>query len=291
MTGASQTLSPRLSESEFLQLRSLVNQRSGLAFTEDSRYLFERRLGERVSALGLPHFGAYIDLVEKGGTELDAVFAALTTKETYFFRQEYQLRALMDEVLPEVIRAQQGSRRLTIWSAGCSTGEEAYTLGMLLLTSPLVGGWQLRVIGTDLCRQNIEAAERGIYRNNSFRATEQHWLDEFFERQRDGSYQISGAVRRVCHFSQANLMNPEDLRSVGRVDVALCRNVIIYFDDASRAAVTKQLYQRLVPGGFLFLGHSESLLNADTPFEPVHLKGDLAYRRPLRSSPSGRFEL
>ena len=274
--------SPGLTEQEFQRLRRLVNEQAGLSFDEEARYLFEKRLMERVVLRQAPSFSDYIDQAESDLFELDAIFTALTTKETYFFRQEYQLRAFVDEVLPEVLEMQQASRRITLWSAGCSTGEEAYTLGMLLLSSSRMSGYQFRVIGTDLCRQNVEAAARGVYRVNSFRATEQHWIDDFFETQPDGSYRIIDAVRRVCHFSQANLMSSEALRSVGRVDVAFCRNVIIYFDEASRAKVTDQLYQRLFPGGFLFLGHSESLLNASTEFQPVHLEGDLAYRRPMR---------
>lgn len=277
-----------MDEEDFQRLRRIINSRAGLAFDVDARQLFDRRLSERFARSGARDFSEYIDLAESNFEEMDAIYTALTTKETYFFRQEYQLRAFMDEVLPKVLDSQEDKQRLTIWSAGCSTGEEAYTLAMLLLSSPRLMNWQVRIVGTDLCRQNIIAANRGIYRQNSFRTTDARWIDAYFREQPDGSYQIGDVVKRMCHFSQVNLMNSDELRSVGRVDVAFCRNVIIYFDEKSRVKVTEHLFQRLLPGGYLFLGHSESLLNSATKFTPVHLEGDLAYRRPDLATPSGR---
>lgn len=281
--------SPTLGRSEFQRLRQLVNLRAGLSFDDGAQSMFEKRVGERIASIGVESFAAYLKLVEGDAEEADALYTLLTTKETYFFRQEYQLQAFIKEVLPIVASMNAHHRRLTVWSAGCSTGEEAYTLAILLSESPLLDGWFLRVLGTDLCRQNIETANRGIYRGSSFRSTPERYIKSHFVAQTDGSFRISEPLRRMCHFSRVNLLDQAAVRTVGRVDVVFCRNVIIYFDETSRQKVMAQVYQRLLPGGYLFLGHSESLLHVETPFTPTQLQGDVAYRRSATIPPPGRL--
>jgi len=277
-----------LSRPDFQRLRQLVNQRAGLSFEDGAHAMFEKRVGERLSARGVESFGAYLKVVEADPEEADALYTLLTTKETYFFRQDYQLQAFTNEVLPLVVALNAHHRRLTVWSAGCSTGEEAYTLAILLSESPLLDGWFLRVLGTDLCRQNIDTANRGVYRASSFRTTPERHIKSHFTALPDGSHKISEQLRRMCHFSRVNLLDPGAVRTVGRVDVVFCRNVIIYFDESSRQRVMSQVYQRLLPGGYLFLGHSESLLNVETPFVATQLRGDVAYRRSATIPPAGR---
>jgi chemotaxis protein methyltransferase CheR len=276
-----------LGRAEFERLRALVNQRAGLAFDDSAQYLFERRLAERVSARGLASFEEYAGVLETDGTEQEAAFCLLTTKETYFFRQEYQLTAFSRELVPMLASGLAQHQRLTVWSAGCSTGEEAYTIAMLLSEAPALRGWKLRVVGTDLCQRNVDAATTGVYRQNSFRTTPRRYLDQYFE-PAQGGQRVVEELRRMCHFTRVNLMNPLAVRSVGRVDVVFCRNVLIYFDERSRGVATDALYQRLLPGGYLLLGHSESLLNTPTRFLPVHLDGDVVYRRPPLGTPSWR---
>lgn len=277
-----------LSRSDFQRLRQLVNTRAGLTFDDAAQSMFEKRVGERLLTIGVDSFSAYIKLVEGDPEEIDVLYTLLTTKETYFFRQEYQLDAFIKEVLPIVAEANAHHRRLTVWSAGCSTGEEAYTLAILLSESPLLEGWFLRVLGTDLCRQNIDTANRGVYKGSSFRTTPERHIKSHFVAQGDGSFKIAEPLRRMCHFSRVNLLDHGAVRTVGRVDVVFCRNVIIYFDEVSRQRVMAEVHQRLLPGGYLFLGHSESLLNVETPFVPTQLHGDVAYRRSATIPPMGR---
>ncbi|MBK7580322.1 MAG: protein-glutamate O-methyltransferase CheR [Myxococcales bacterium] len=274
---------PRLEPDVFHLLRDLINAHAGLEFHDDSLYAFERRLSERVAALSLTGFNEYyqyLRLASGGIAELDEVIELLTTKETYFFRQEYQLRALTEEVLPELARVNQRVRRLAIWSAGCATGEEAYTLAMCVLETKLFEGWEVRVIGSDISKRSVASARRGVYRPNAFRSTPPAVRRTYFEERPDGSH-ISESVKRLCHFGQLNLLEASRSSIVGRVDLVLCRNVLIYFDARSRAKVISNLYDRLLPGGFLLLGHSESLWNVSTAFELVHLRDDLVYRKPL----------
>ncbi len=273
---------PRLRPEEFRLLRDLVNEYAGLQFEDDSAYAFDRRLGERVATLELSGFDEYYKYLRfnpRGQAELEEAVELLITGETYFFRQEYQLRAFRDEVLPVLHQSNAASRRLTVWSAGCSTGEEAYTLAMLIHESGLFTGWDVRVIGSDLSRRNVATARRGIYRAASFRTTAPDVRSTYFV-ETEGGLQVADWIRKGCHFGQLNLVDRARTSIVGRVDVIFCRNVLIYFDLLSRRRVIDSLYDRLVAGGYLLLGHSESLLNVSTAFELVHLREDLVYRKP-----------
>ncbi len=271
-----------LSPDEFRLLRDLIYEQCGLRFEEDAMLLFERRLSDRINALGLSKFGAYYKYLRfnpLGNAELEEVIERLSTKETYFFRQEYQLRAFRDELLPRISITNREHRRLHVWSAGCSTGEETYTIAMLILQSGLFSGWEVRVIGSDISKRSVAHARRGVYRPASFRVTPPELRHRFFSEQADGTH-VADEVKKLCHFGQLNLLDHSRAGFVGRVDVVFCRNVLIYFDVKSRRRVIDLLYERLLPGGHLLLGHSESLLNVSTAFELVHLREDLVYRKP-----------
>ncbi len=279
----------RLSVEDFRLLRDLVYEHAGLVYDESAMMLFDRRLGERLEVLGLPTYQAYYKYLRfdaRNQQELEEAVERLTTKETYFFRQEYQLRAFQAELLPRLQQANARTRRLLVWSAGCSTGEEAYTLAALILESALFDGWDIRVIGTDLSKQSVAHARRGVYQASSLRATSARDKSRYFLELDDG-FHINDAVKKLCQFGQMNLFDSGRGNLVGRADAIFCRNVLIYFDVRSRKRVIDNLYQRLTPGGYLMLGHSESLLNLSTAFELVHLRDDLVYRKPLGSDRAG----
>lgn len=273
---------PPLHPSEFRLLADLFRERAGLQFDEASVPAFERRLGERVAELGLASFLEYyrfLQLSVGAERELEEALGLVTTAETYLFRQDYQLRSFQNECLPEIAETKRHSRRLVIWSAGCSTGEEVYTLAILVKESGLFGGWSVRVVGSDLSPERVAHARRGVYRENSFRTTSEAMRARYFE-QEGRQYRVKESVKEICHFGQLNLYADSGFLAVGRVDVVFCRNVLIYFSESARARVIQNFYDRLVPGGYLFLGHSESLLNVSTAFELAHLSEDLAYRKP-----------
>jgi chemotaxis protein methyltransferase CheR len=287
MTLAVRAEDARLRPEEFRLLRDLVNGYAGIYFGDEALPILERRLKERLSALGLSRFSEYYQFLKfsSGATsELDEAVDLLTTNETYFFREDYQLRAFKNEVLPILASDAASRRRLSIWSAGCSTGEEVYTIAILIAESGLFNGWDVRVYGSDISRRCVAAARRGIYGASAFRAVGPEVKRAYFMDRADGSHVID-RVRQNCHFGHLNLMDTERIRVVGRVDAVFCRNVLIYFDQRSRKKVIDMFYERLIPGGFLFLGHSESLLNVSTAFELVHLSEDLVYRKPLISMP------
>ena len=165
-----------------------------------------------------------------------------------------------------------------MWSAGCSSGEEVYTIAILLLESGLFEGWDIRVFGNDISRRVLHKARRAVYTEASFRTTDARYAPYFVDVPE--GRQVHPRIRAMCHFGHLNLLDHSRTAIVGRVDAVFCRNVLIYFDSESRKKAIDTFYQRLVAGGYLLLGHSESLLNASTAFELVHVSTDLVYRRP-----------
>lgn len=285
---------------EFRLLRDLFATRTGLHFGPESRFALERRLRERLTLLKLSSFAEYNHYLRFGpqaASEWDEAIDLLTTNETYFFREERQLRAFQLEVLPMLQGLSRPRRRLAIWSAGCATGEEVYTIAILLHTSRLfpVDGpdgtrWDVRVYGTDISRRCVAAARRGIYGEGSFRATDAEVRRTFFRPGRPeevGGWHVVEPIRAMCHFGQMNILDEDRSRVFGGADAIFCRNVLIYFDARARRTAIEALYTRLNPGGVLFLGHSESLLNVSTAFELLHLRDDLVYRKPLSVRDAG----
>lgn len=274
---------PSLSPDEFRLLRELINRFCGITFSDDALYVFERRLRERVRELGLEDFTQYYQHLRyhpNARAEIEAAVDALVTNETYLFREEYQLRAFRHEILPELRERleREGRRSLTVWSAGCSTGEEVYTLAILVEDSDLFRGWDVRIFGNDISRRVLATARRATYGSSSFRAMPPRF-ERYFDHAGDGR-QVVPHIRAMCHFGHLNLLERDRSALIGRADAIFCRNVLIYFDERARRQVIDTFYERLYPGGYLLLGHSESLLNSTTAFELVHLSSDMVYRRP-----------
>ncbi len=207
----------------------------------------------------------------------------LTTNETYFFRESFQLKAFTDEVIPELIKIKsaRGHSTLRIWSAGCSTGEEPYTIAMLLSEIPELSSWNVEIIGTDISQRVLQHARRAVYGKASFRATEGHDLQKFFTPLDEG-YKVNDAIRKLVTISHLNLFDTNRMTMLGKMDVIFCRNVIIYFDLAAKKRVVESFHNALYDGGFLLLGHSESLMNVTTLFTLRHFKNDMIYQRPER---------
>lgn len=271
-----------LSLERFRLLRDMINERCGLYFSDDNLFLLESRLSDRLSRLGLDSFDDYYHLLRyypEAEAEMAEIIEVLTTNETYFFREEYQLRSFAADVLPKLAERLAPKRRLTVWSAGCSSGEEVYTLAMILLDSELFKGWDIRVLGNDISAQMLKKARKGVFGPASFRAARPEMVKRYFT-ETDEGMRICDKVRSVCHFGRANILSKEELLFIGRADAVFCRNVIIYFDKHSKLNAVSMFYKHLNPGGYLLLGHTESLINLSTAFELVHLSEDLVYRKP-----------
>ncbi len=280
-----------MSDDEFDLLRDCIYAHCGIYFDLNSKYILEKRLSTRLTSLNLSSFYEYYHFLKYNRgkeQELFDIMDILTTNETYFFRESFQLKAFSDEVIPELIqsKAARGNRFLRIWSAGCSTGEEPYTIAMLLSTIPELKGWNIEVIGTDISQKVLLQARRAVYGKSSFRATEESDLRRFFHQQDDG-YKVNDSIRELVTISHLNLFDSHRLSMLGKVDLIFCRNVIIYFDQAAKKRVIESFHSTLYEGGFLLLGHSESLMNITTLFTLRHFKNDMIYQKPDRFSTGG----
>jgi chemotaxis protein methyltransferase CheR len=281
--------SPRLSLFEFQELQRIFNTAAGLRFDDSALPLFQRRLASRLPLHDLTSYRDYVRLLEFGaqaGLELAAALDLLTSGETYFFRHKEQLALLSDQILPRLHEANITTRRLIVWSAGCSSGEEPYTVAILLQESGLFQGWNVRIFGHDLSHERIELARQGCYFQGAFRSTDERIRRTYFHGN-GRIWQVNDEIRRLCQFAPQNLLDKHHDSLLGRVDLILCRNVLIYLDERARARVIENLYDRLVPGGFLLLGHSESLKFMDTPLELISLEQELAFRKPGRGMRRG----
>ncbi len=276
-----------LSLERFRLLRDLINSQFGIYFTDDDRYLVESRLSERLIRLDLQTFDDYYHYLTyhpDGPKELEQGAEILTTNETYFFREDYQLRAFSNEILPRLRERLGKKKRLMIWSAGCSSGEEVYTIAMIILDSGMFDDWEVRIFGSDISSRMLAKARKGIFGSSAFRTMPKDVVARHFTETGDGM-RVNDNVRAICHFGRLNLLDEEKIVFVGRADVVFCRNVLIYFDKRSKARGISVLYDRLNDGGYLLLGHTESLLNLSTAFELVHLDEDLVYQRPEVAEP------
>jgi chemotaxis protein methyltransferase CheR len=272
---------PLLPEATFRLLRELFHERFGLWFNDDLRFLLQVRLGSRLALHGLRDFEGYrrfLRLDPRGPAELADAAEVLTTNETYFYREPDQLRALERDILPSLEQARGQGRRLRLLSAGCSTGEEAYTLAALLLGSGRFTGWDLEVHGVDLSRRCLARGLAGAYGEHAFRSAEGQALRRWFHLQ-EGRWVVDDALRRLVRFSAANLLDGAGMPAAS-YDVILCRNVLLYFDPPARKRVLRQLHARLGDRGWLLLGHAESLLELSADFELVHLDRELVFRKP-----------
>jgi chemotaxis protein methyltransferase CheR len=270
-----------LPDDVFRMLRDSIYSRSGLWFSDSSKYLLQKRLSPRAVALNFDSFQKYYYFLQydpRADAEFDQIFDVVTTNETYFFREPAQLGAFIEEIVPELLE-KKGGRKLRIWSAGCSSGEEVYTIAMLLNEKGYFERSQIEIFGSDINQQVLAKARKAVYRENSFRATEPEIRDRYFERESDTTWRLRDFLRNRVSFGRLNLYDDARVSLLGFLDIIFCRNVIIYFDDASKRAVVQNFYNRLLDGGYLLLGHSESLISLSTQFKLRHLKHDMVYQK------------
>jgi chemotaxis protein methyltransferase CheR len=271
----------QLSEEEFRLIRDLIYNHCGLFFDTDSKYLLDRRLLPRIGHHSLAGFREYYQFLKydrRKDQELSDILDILTTNETYFFRESFQLKAFTDEIVPELKQLKEKEKVLRIWSAGCSTGEEPYTIAMLLLELDCFQGWRIEIIGSDISQRVVQHARRGIYGRSSFRSTEERYVNRFFTQTPEG-FRICDEVRELVSITHMNLFDANRLALLGKMDLIFCRNVIIYFDETSKKRVIESFFNTLRGGGYLLLGHSESLMNISTAFALRHLKNDMVYQK------------
>lgn len=269
-------------QEEFLLLRDFIYEKTGIFYTENKKYLLENRLRNRLGEIGVSTFENYYYFIRYGdpqGRELHRVFDVVTTNETFFFRNQQQLDSFKN-----LIRRRVEESRLTsplrIWSAGCASGEEAYTLAILLhqLNEEMSTSFSFVITATDISINSLEAARRGIFNDYAMRNVPQTLRDRYFSTQ-NGSHIIGDEIKKYVRIDFMNLNDSSSYRKYNQMDAIFCRYVLIYFDEAAKKKVIDRLHDCLRPGGYLAVGHSEILYPFSCALKPVPAAGAGLYEK------------
>jgi chemotaxis protein methyltransferase CheR len=273
---------PDLTEEEFQRLCEYLYRRTGMVFTEAKRYYVERRVLERMLATGSGSFASYFARLRTDARgEIEQFVNAFTVNETYFYREDHQLKCLTSDLLAQRLRNKKKGEGIRIWSAPCSTGEEPYSVAMWLLENwPLVDEHEIQIIGSDIDTRVMEEARAGVFGKRALMRLSPHLVGKYFTQVAEERWQILDDLRNSVEFATVNLILPEQTRPYGQFDVIFCRNVLIYFDDASRRIAAENLYENLAPGGFICLGHTESMSRISPLFEVRRFADAIVYQRP-----------
>jgi chemotaxis protein methyltransferase CheR len=270
-----------ISKEEFCRFQEYFYRKTGIQFEESKRYFVDKRLVERIEATDSGTFRNYFMMLrfEASGDELQTLTNLMTVNETYFFREEYQFKCLVTSILGEITRNKADSRPIRIWSVPSSSGEEPYSIAIYLLEHwSGISQWDIEIISSDIDTAILKRARQGLYSARSVQHLPAKILAKYFEEQGDG-YQVSDDLRQSVEFTRVNLMNPADVRAYRGFDVIFCRNLLIYFDDLSRRQAADTFFDALNPGGFLCLGHSESMSRISSLFQVRKFPESIVYQR------------
>jgi chemotaxis protein methyltransferase CheR len=273
--------SVELKTATFRLLQEFVYEHSGIRISNDQIRHLERRLWPVCETVGVDSFEELYNHAKyhaRGRQTVESMIEALTTHETYFYREPFQFELLIDEIFtPRLLQR----RKIRVLSAGCSSGEELVSLAILLHEAGLEN-YSFEFVGVDISAEIIKKARSGIYKESSFRACPSHWMTQYFEPIDEYNWKLIHHFQERMEFIQMNLLDSFRFRLLGEFDVIFCRNVMIYFDAASKKELIELFYRRLVVGGYLFLGHAENLISLDTPFVLQHFQNDMIYQKVQR---------
>jgi chemotaxis protein methyltransferase CheR len=278
-----------MTREEFEMMRDFIHEKSGIFFAENKQYLLKNRLEKRMATLGIKTFRDYFYHIKYDTSlkEFNQLLNIVTTNETSFYRNEPQLKSFSDEVLPQFVQEKSGSvKPLRVWSAGCSTGEEPYTLAMLI-TEKLgsLSGWNVEIYANDISENVLQKARKGEYSGITLRNVKPALMDRFFTRADNDLYRVKPEIKSLVRFSQINLNDPRQISRYSNMDVIFCRNVMIYFSDDVKRQIVRGFYNSLRPGGYLYIGHSETLHGISKAFKLVYLKNALVYQKEGAGAP------
>lgn len=272
-----------ISDDDFEKFREFFYRKTGIQFEPTKRYFVDKRLIERVLATDSGSFRNYFMTLrfQASGQELQTLTNLMTVNETYFFREEYQFKCLVDSILPEIIKHKQPGQTIRIWSIPSSSGEEPYSIAIYLLEHwPDIANWDVELISSDIDTDILAKARNGLYSPRSVQHLPLHLLARYFKRQPNGDYQIDDSLRGSVEFTRVNLNEAADTRPYRGIDVIFCRNLLIYFDDLSRAKAAEAFYDALHPGGYICLGHSESMSRITSLFRVRKFPEAIVYQKP-----------
>lgn len=268
-----------VTEHELSEIRALIEKRSGILFDSSRERFFSARVREHMTAKRLAHGLDLLRAMKSSNVEYDSLLERLLTQETSFFRYPDVHAALERKVLPELHMKKfwENPRSLRVWSAGCATGEEPYSIAMSVCeTLEFAEAWNIHILATDISRQALQAAERGVYSRRELGPMDPARVEQYFSKLGD-QFMVKPKIRNLVTFAPMNLAQ---VVYMGRFDCIFCMNVLIYFSDERRAALIQRFYEYLEPGGYLFLGHAESIAKTGVQFEAIVQGDSLYYQKP-----------
>ncbi len=271
-----------ISSEDVQRFCEFLYRRTGMSFTESKRYFIDRRLEERIAATGSSSFSAYFSLLRADADhEIELLINSFTVNETYFYREDHQLRCMTSNLLDVIAAQKKPGGTVRIWSVPCSTGEEAYSIALWLMENwPQVDDYNIEIVGSDIDTRALKAAAEGIYGDRALMRLSPEVIGRYFRPLADGNHQIDDGLRDSIEFTRVNLIDPQDMKQYRDFDLIFCRNVLIYFDDASRRQAAENLYDCLRPGGYICLGHSESMSRISPLFRVSRFPDAIVYQRP-----------
>jgi chemotaxis protein methyltransferase CheR len=276
-----QTVPSLITADELRKFCDYLYRHTGIAYGEDKRFYIERRIADRMKEVGSVTFFAYMGLLRAGGGEAEKLINSFTVNETYFYREDYQLKCLSRSLLPEIVGRRRPGDLVRIWSIPCSTGEEPYSIAIWLLENwSMVDAYNIEIVGSDIDTRVLAAAALGEYGERALSRLPPELIERYFELTAPGQRQIINDLRESVKFTQTNLVDAATMAAQGQFDIVFCRNVLIYFDDASRLAGSHNLFEALAPGGFICLGHSESMARISDRFDLRRFEDAIVYQRP-----------
>ncbi|MBP1729121.1 MAG: methyltransferase, CheR-type [Deltaproteobacteria bacterium] len=275
---------PVMRAEDFRRIKEFVAEQFGLVLDEGRESFLAQKLVPRLTELRLTSFAdyyAYLKYSPHSDEEQQQFISLLTNNETYFFREDAQLDVLAREILPALKekKLKEGKRTLRIVSAGCSSGEEVYTLAMILLESGhFLWDWDIAITGVDIDARIIARADLGIYSGRAFQTTPPHFIERYFNKAAEG-LQVKDSLRKITSFARGNLLQLGNMLPAESADIIFCRNVLIYFSEETTRQMVASFAKILKPEGLLFLGHSESLARISTQYVPTRFPGAIIYRK------------
>jgi chemotaxis protein methyltransferase CheR len=273
-----------ITDADFQKFREYFYRKTGIQFDDTKRYFVDKRLIERMEATGSDSFRQYfIGLrFEADGQEMQALVNAMTVNETYFFREQYQFECLVNSLLDEVATRKKPGQRIRIWSIPSSTGEEPYSIAIYLLERwSRINDFDVEIMSSDIDTQVLSMAQRGVYSQRSIANLPKAYLNKYFTQNKEDDWVISRDLVDAVEFSRVNLSELNDTRRFRDVDIIFCRNLLIYFDDLSRRLAAEAMFDALRPGGFVCLGHSESMSRISSLFAVRRFPDAMVYQKPL----------
>lgn len=274
-----------LSDISFENWRKFIYDRTGIYFQDNKKYLLESRLQKRINYLGIEGFDQYLNYLKidiNRSNELKYLFEAITINETFFFRNQPQLDALISTIVPELVTAKEklGKNKIRIWSAASSSGEEAYSIAMVIkdLIIPKYPKFEFEIVGTDISNAVVEVARRASYKEYSVRNTPSYYLKKFFK-VNGNSFELDPEIKKMANFKLLNLHDDLSMRTMINFDIIFCANVLIYFDQNSKTKVVNHLYNSLNNNGYLFIGYSETLHGISKAFKLISFPKTIGYKK------------